>query len=666
MDTGKQGQFVAEAALANPDVEVLGEYVNRRTHIEVRCRKCGAVWLAPPYSLLKGHGCRRCAGNARKTTAEFVDELSSVNPNIEVLGEYVNNRTPIEVRCRVCGKRWPAKPLHLLHGHGCRDCHYRGQSERQFKSNEQFLRELKSANDSITPLEEYRGALSRIHVRCDVCGYDWLVTPASLLSNGTGCPRCARRLRWTTDSFCAEMANINPDIEVVGSYVNNHTPIEVRCRLCGQTWKPRPMNLLRGAGCPKCFHGPTSFAEQFILRAFRLSLGDTDVLWRDNGTIGQELDILIPSHSLAIEPGSWYWHEDRLDRDVLKRKLCAEKGVRLITVYDAFPPGERPPFEFDCRTFSMDLGAERGHGTLKELVQSIADDAGIPLSLEDADWRDVEVAAYEASRGLTTEEFAERLAAVNPGIEVLEEYGGTQKKIEVRCRICGQTWRARPSGLLVGYGCSECSKRRVAESHVKTDDQYKREVREKFPTIEVLGTYTRAKDPIMFRCTVCGHEWARRAGRMLASTGCPKCMKQRRADARRMTHSEFETRMAKVDPTIEVVGAYEGSDKPIHVRCTICGREWDPKPTDLLSGKGCGSCKRKIAARNRTKSNDQFLADLAQKRPDIESVDTYRGIDVRIRFRCKLCGNVWSRTPHKILSGSGCPKCHGRPGLSGI
>jgi hypothetical protein len=56
------------------------------------------------------------------TTNEFKEKLLKVNSNIEVLGEYVDSKTHIEVKCMVCGNIWFSAPNNLLHGHGCPAC----------------------------------------------------------------------------------------------------------------------------------------------------------------------------------------------------------------------------------------------------------------------------------------------------------------------------------------------------------------------------------------------------------------------------------------------------------------------------------------------------------------------------------------------------------------
>ena len=53
--------FVNEIAIVAPDIEVIGEYVGARNPIEVRCKKCGHTWSPWATNLLKRGSCPACA-----------------------------------------------------------------------------------------------------------------------------------------------------------------------------------------------------------------------------------------------------------------------------------------------------------------------------------------------------------------------------------------------------------------------------------------------------------------------------------------------------------------------------------------------------------------------------------------------------------------------------
>ena len=49
-----------------------------------------------------------------------------------------------------------------------------------------------------------------------------------------------------------DLNNVNPDIEVLGKYINSMTPILVKCKIDGYEWNAVPSRLLIGRGCPAC------------------------------------------------------------------------------------------------------------------------------------------------------------------------------------------------------------------------------------------------------------------------------------------------------------------------------------------------------------------------------------------------------------------------------
>lgn len=104
------------------NIEILGEYVNNRTKIKCKCKIDGYKWEMIPSNLLSNQGCPKCSGNIKKTTEEFKQEIKDVNDNIEILGEYKGALTKIKVRCKIDEYEWETMPNSLLNGYGCPKC----------------------------------------------------------------------------------------------------------------------------------------------------------------------------------------------------------------------------------------------------------------------------------------------------------------------------------------------------------------------------------------------------------------------------------------------------------------------------------------------------------------------------------------------------------------
>ena len=184
-------QFIAELKNIQPNIIVVGQYVNNKTNIEMHCKIHNIDFKQIPSKALIGQcGCPICAvikgKRYKKTHRQFVQEMKNINHNIEILGYYNGGNKKIRCKCAQCGTEWSAIPNNLLQGKGCSICGNKRQGKIKTKTNEQFLSELKEITTTIIPLENYRGALEKIRVRCIECQREWDVSPHSLL-RGTGC-----------------------------------------------------------------------------------------------------------------------------------------------------------------------------------------------------------------------------------------------------------------------------------------------------------------------------------------------------------------------------------------------------------------------------------------------------------------------------------------------
>ena len=271
-----------------------------------------------------------------------------------MLGTYERNKSKIAVKCDICGWEWTPIPYSLLKGHGCPKC-----ARVKQKTHAEFVEELQSQRDDVVLIGRYVKALEKAKFRCLKCGHEWNVTPAHILS-GRGCPACAlsRRgasQRLTMELFLERLHEIDPNLVVRKDveYRNNRTRMPLRCKACGYEYEITPHDVLHSRGCPNCHRACTSFLEQFIYHSFVRVLGESKVLSRDKTAIGAELDIYIPELKAAIEPGSWYWHKNLVARDRKKHRICNEKGIKLVTIYDHYD-NETLPFD-NCFVTDCDL-----------------------------------------------------------------------------------------------------------------------------------------------------------------------------------------------------------------------------------------------------------------------------------------------------------------------
>ena len=182
-------QYVAEIAAINPNIEVVGKYVNSHTKIIHKCVDDGYEWLLSPANALSGKGCPVCGGTMRKTHEQYVRELKIKNPYLIAVGRYINNNTKITHRCLRHNYEWEASPSSILQGSGCHVCRNEKMRNRFLKSNDEYVYDLATINKDVIALEKYVNARTPIKHRCLIDGWEWHVSPDALL-RGHGCPQC--------------------------------------------------------------------------------------------------------------------------------------------------------------------------------------------------------------------------------------------------------------------------------------------------------------------------------------------------------------------------------------------------------------------------------------------------------------------------------------------
>ena len=347
-------EYVAELAIKNPNVEIIGTYGGNRKKIKHRCLRdnCGYEWLASPHDILCGCGCPKCAGNIKRTHEEFVEEMKNINPYILIIGKYKNASTKIECMCLIngCNHIWSARPSHLLDGHGCPKCAHKKLGENLKLTNDDFVQRIANIHPNIKLLSEYIDSNTKIKYECLIDGYIGHSLPYNL--ERCGCPRCSNAERYTTQSFRDKIFSLNPDIYVIGEYKGSTEKIECLCLRDGCHWITEPRLLIAGYGCPQCYE----------------TKGEKDVrLWLERNNISYQyqktfdgcvdkrvlpFDFYLLEYNIAIEyQGRQHYepvdfsgkgmehaqqHLKYIQRhDKIKSDYCKQNNIRLLRIrYD--------------------------------------------------------------------------------------------------------------------------------------------------------------------------------------------------------------------------------------------------------------------------------------------------------------------------------------------
>ena len=117
-------QYVQEVdKIHKGEYSILGEYLNGHTPIEVLHNTCGYKWKVRAQNLLGNSRCPKCYGRPRKTQEQFEEEVRElVGEEYQVIGEYINSRTKIEILHKKCGHIYEVLPNAFLQGRRCPKC----------------------------------------------------------------------------------------------------------------------------------------------------------------------------------------------------------------------------------------------------------------------------------------------------------------------------------------------------------------------------------------------------------------------------------------------------------------------------------------------------------------------------------------------------------------
>ena len=251
-------EYVEEVKIKNPVIKVIGIYINAKTKITHKCKVCNKIWDSYPTNILSGCECPDCARikiaeKHKKSHVVYEKEMREVNPNIEVIGEYVGALIKIVHKCKICNHEWEATPSNILNGCGCPKCCNINRGNEYRKTHEEYINEVKIKNPDIEVIGKYKGNKIKILHRCNVCNNEWNASPSNVLKT-TRCPKCCNnRYKKTHEEYSEEVKIKNPNIKLLSKYTGVRNPIDCECLICNNKWTTNhPSILLGGSGCPEC------------------------------------------------------------------------------------------------------------------------------------------------------------------------------------------------------------------------------------------------------------------------------------------------------------------------------------------------------------------------------------------------------------------------------
>ena len=131
---------------------------------------------------------------------------------------------------------------------------------------------------------------------------------------------------------------------------------------------------------------------------------------------------------------------------------------------------------------------------------------------------------YHNKQKTSEEDFVKRVKECNKNVKVIGKYAGIKNKIEVKCVYCEKYFFMRADNVLEGRGHASCIQKKLERQVSKTQSEFVEQLKNTNNKIIPLGSYTKGRDKMIFKCLICGKTWKARIDHVLyGESGCPHC-----------------------------------------------------------------------------------------------------------------------------------------------
>lgn len=118
-----------------------------------------------------------------------------------------------------------------------------------------------------------QGVESIVPIICKQCGNEWETSIRCHISAKSKCPKCAKKNRWTLESFTHRAQEIHGNkfnyVMITKQHINGKdSKVPIKCKSCNHIWECSIANHINNKrGCPKCNNRLRWTYDRFILEA---------------------------------------------------------------------------------------------------------------------------------------------------------------------------------------------------------------------------------------------------------------------------------------------------------------------------------------------------------------------------------------------------------------
>lgn len=227
--------------------------------------------------------------NRNKTQEKFIEKIKTMYPNLEIIGEYINNNSDMLVKDKY--GILISTPKSLMEGHT--------PNIRSAKDKTQYFKnQLKDISPEIEVTGEYVG--NKIKIKLASKFGDCLMLPNTLLAGRKPTIRAAiNKTEYLVNQFKAVHGDKYDYSKV--EYVNFIIKVCIVCPIHGEFWQT-PNSHLQCQGCPKCtYESITSNTESFIKKARKVHGDEYDYSKVDYKGARMKVIIICKKHGEFLQ-----------------------------------------------------------------------------------------------------------------------------------------------------------------------------------------------------------------------------------------------------------------------------------------------------------------------------------------------------------------------------
>lgn len=342
--------FLAEIERAcDGNVEVLSPFTSKKKLLKFKCKICGSEWEEKPRSLLRRNNkCPYCGKiEVEKNLKENYKKKLQIY-QIDLIGKYKGSKRQVLHKCLKCGETFMMTPANIIKSKGnvCKKC--RDKERGKITTIDEYNRVIHEIFPNLMACGEFKDIYSPVHLRCMICGNEFVKKEARSVLRGNGCQRCSWNKKFlTNDNFLDKLQKINPYIESCEEYKGSKVKINFKCLRCGKTFRMQPRAALEGEGCPWCNRSKGENSIEDFLNEKNIKFFPQYSFKDCKNQRVLRFDFYLPDFNLCIEyDGKQHYlpieyfggiekFEELKKRDIIKEEYCQNMNINFLRIkYD--------------------------------------------------------------------------------------------------------------------------------------------------------------------------------------------------------------------------------------------------------------------------------------------------------------------------------------------